>query len=158
MLERAGPLGVDRVLRVDGHTELAREEAEAPGVVRPAHRAAVVEIEARCDARVGRGDEPVREGDRVSTVLREREVVVLEERERRRLVVELVDKQDVRPSALDDLCHGLGLRIARRGEVGEQLAGEVPLERRVEGREADCLDAAAVRRRRAPFPRATRPR
>ena len=51
-------------MRVDGHPELAREEAEAEGIVGPADDAVVVEVEAGRDARVRRRDKAVRVDDR----------------------------------------------------------------------------------------------
>ena len=45
LLERPDPRRVDRVLRVDGHPELAREEAEAKGVVGPSDDPVVVQVE-----------------------------------------------------------------------------------------------------------------
>jgi hypothetical protein len=67
----------------------------------------------------------VRVDDRVRAALRDREIVVLEEPERCRGEVELVDEQDVRPSALDDLGDRLGLSVVRRREVADELTREV---------------------------------
>ncbi len=63
-------------------------------------------------------------------------------------VVELVDEQDLGPRALDDLGHGGGLRAAttergvrlgrveRGRQVRKRLAGQVAVQRGVEGRES----------------------
>jgi hypothetical protein len=131
--------------RVDGHPELAGVEAEAEGVVRPADDAVVVEVEPGRDAGVRLRREAVRVVDRRGAVLRDREVVVLEEAERdaARVVVELVDQDDVRPDALDRLGGVPRLRVRRRGEVGDQPVGRGAVERRVEGGEADVRLRAA---------------
>ena len=46
--------------------------------------------------------------------------------------IEFVDYQNVRPHALDDFGHGLGLRVVA-GKVGHQLTDAVAVERGVEG-------------------------
>jgi hypothetical protein len=135
------------VLRVDGHSELTREEPEPVGIVRSADHPVVVEVEARGDARVGR--RRVAEGveDRTRPALADGQVVLLEEAQRQApgIEVELVDQQNIRADALDDLRHRLRLRILRRREVGDELALAVPVERGVEGREADALTPRSSR-------------
>ena len=83
LLERPDPGRIDRVHRVDGHSELSGEEPEAVGVVGAADDTVVVEVEPGRDPGVRLGREAVRVDDRRGAVLPDREVVVLEEAERR---------------------------------------------------------------------------
>ena len=75
--------------------------------------------------------------------VRHRQEAVGEEVERHRIEVELVDQHDVGCDPLDDLGDVVRLDDARarqvggRQQVGPELAGVVPVERRVERREAD---------------------
>ena len=157
MLEGPHVVGQDRVLRVDDHPELALEHAEAQRVVavgvvagRRVGDAVVVEVEPARDAGVRRCDERVWLVDRRGPVVRDLEVVVPEGiheravrmRRRGRVEVELVDEQDLGPDALDDLCDGIGLGVARSRQVGQGLAGGAPVERRIECRERVTGDAA----------------
>lgn len=145
LLERPDPVEEDRVARVDAHPELPLEEPETERVVGAAHDAVVVEVEPRGDARVRGRHVAIGVLDGRRAVLRDGQVVVLEELrpEALRVEVQLVDQQDVGARPLDDLGDRLRLGIVRRREVGEELPGEVPVERRVERREADVAGAVA---------------
>ena len=133
----------DRVLREDRHSELSREEAKPERVVRTRDNPVVVQVEARRDPGVRRGDEDVRiddrGGSRAAGVVRQVEVVLLEGLCQRvvRLEVELVDKEHLRPDSLDDLRHSVCLGVARHGELRQRLSSDVTVERCVEGREPD---------------------
>ena len=138
----------DRVHRIDGEGELAREEAESPGVVAivlgadvvwPRGDPVVVEIEAREDPRVRGEFHPVGILDRIGPVLGHRQIVVLEQVDGdiADVEVELVDQQHVGSDALDYLGHGLGLNVGGGRKVGDQLTLCGPVERGVEGGEAD---------------------
>ena len=152
VLEGADVVDGDRVLRVDDQAVLAREQAEAVGVVATGLRAGgaddavVVEVEAGRDAGVGRRDVVVGVVDRCGAVLADREVVVAEQLGRLAVlgVVELVDQDDVRVGALDRLRGAGRLRVARRGQVRDQLARGAAVERGVEGGEADLRRLAGL--------------
>jgi hypothetical protein len=135
------------VLRVDGHSELTREEPEPVGIVRSADHPVIVEVEARGDTRVGRRRVAVGVEDRARPVLADGQVVLLEEaqREASGIEVELVDQQDLRAYPLDDLRHRLRLRVRGRREVGDELALAVSVERGVKGRETDLLASRSGR-------------
>jgi hypothetical protein len=106
--------------------------------------AVAVEVEPGEDTGVGRRDEGVRVVDRPGAVLAALEVVVAEQVDGLRCVVELVDQQHVRPVALDDLGDLAGLRVVRRRQVGDELARGVPVERGVERREPDGVAAVGL--------------
>jgi hypothetical protein len=144
VLERPHVVRVDRVLGEDHQPELAREGAEAEGVVAAPDAAVVVEVLARRDAGVGRRDERVRVRDRRRAVLRDLEEVVAEQVGGGGGVVELVDQEHVGPRPLDHLgdvaClaaeHVVDLRM---GEMVDEVALGGSVERRVERREADVV-------------------
>ena len=124
MLEGADCSLVDRVLAVDDHAVLPREQPEAEGVVSPADDPVVVEVESAGDAGVGGGGEEVREVDGGRAVLRDTEVVVTEKRCGETVLdgVELVDEDDVRVGPLDELGDDPGLGVPRRAQVTDQIA------------------------------------
>jgi hypothetical protein len=117
------------------------------GVVWPADRAVVVEVVAGRDACVRRRH--VAEGvhDRRGPVLRAAQVVVLEALggQALRVEVELVDEQDVRADALNDFGDDPRLGRVGRREFGDERPRGVPVQRRVEGREADLGRATTLR-------------
>ena len=91
------------------------------------------------DAGVRGEPHPVGIHDRIGPVLSNRQIVVLEQADGDIAIVEveLVDQQHVGPGALDDLGHGLGLDVGGGREVADQLTIGGPVERGVEGSEAD---------------------
>ena len=115
----------DRVAGQHDHPVLAREVTEPERVVRSADGAVVVEVEPRRDAGVRRGDEGVRIVDRLGTVLRQQQVVAVEQVDRRPAldVVELVEQHDVGTGVLEDRGDVGGLLVVRSGQVGDQPAG-----------------------------------
>ena len=153
----------DLETRVDGETVLPGETAETEGVVAATHHPVVVEVEAGGHAGVGVGRVAIGVVDAVGHAAHRVAVaggqeVVLEEagggariaerhgcaagtRRAVQVEVELVDQQHVGRDALDDLGHVVGLPDAaaaaqRVGEVDQQVAAGVAVERSVEGREA----------------------
>ena len=147
VLEGADVVGVDGVLRVDHHAELPLERPEPERVVATADGAVVVEVEAAGDAGVGRRDVGVGVVHRRRAVVRNREVVGTEQVDRSRVVVELVDQEDVGIHPLDGLGDVLRLQVARRGEIGRQLPGGAAVQGRVERREPDGVVLRARRAR-----------
>jgi len=109
------------MLAEDGHPELAGEEPESKGIVRPArHTAVVVEVEAGWNARVRRCDEHVWVVDRRQRfVLGNAQIVVLEGGRQRvvRLEVELVDEQHLGADTLDDLRDCRRLEVPGSGQI-----------------------------------------
>ncbi len=110
------------------HSELAREESESERVVRATDDAVVVEVEARRDPGVRRGDEDIGEVDGIGGGLAteavcEVEIVVLECLRQRvvRFEVELVDQQYLGPDALDDLRHRVRLGVAGHRQFRQGL-------------------------------------
>ncbi|GJE03865.1 hypothetical protein GMJLKIPL_5822 [Methylobacterium isbiliense] len=157
VLEGPRRRGIDRIAREQHHPVLAGEVPEAERVVAVARRArsrhghaVVVEVEAGRDARVRRGDEHVGIVDRRLTVLTDGEVVAAEEVGRQGravgtpvVVVEFIDKDDIRRVALDDLCDRPRLAVAGRAEIIDQCACRAAVERGIEG-----CDAKRVRNSR----------
>ncbi len=136
-LEGADLVVEDLVARVDRHAVLAGEEPEAEGVVGASDRAAVVEVETGRYAGVGGRHEAVWVADRRDSPLRDRQVILLEQRcgYAPGVEVELVDQQHVGPGALDDLGHRLCLGVGRRRQVGNEISRIEAVERGVEGGE-----------------------
>ena len=141
MLEGPYLVILNGVHRVDRHAELAGEEAKSECVIGTADTAVVVQVTAGRDAGVRWGNEVVIVADRLRAILGDRQIVLLEESGRRPIgiEVEFVDEQYRRPCSLDDFRDGLCLGIVGRGQVGDQLALKVAIERRIERRKPHCL-------------------
>ena len=103
------------------------------------HLAVVVQVQAAGNTCVDLGRVPEGVDDRLGAVLADGQVIVLEEGGASGFGVEikLVDQQDVRPGALDDLGDVPGLDILGSGKVAEQFAGLVAIERGIKSREPD---------------------
>jgi hypothetical protein len=86
--------------------------------------------------------------DRLGTTLRHLKVVDPEQLRGRRVEVELVDQQDLRPHPLDDLRHSCRLGVAGRRKVGAELTSEIAVERGIEGREPHDVAATVLPIRR----------
>ena len=124
-LEAADRGLIDRKPREDRHSELARKHAPSIGVARPVGCAVAVEIDAARLAGVHRRAEAVGVGERRACggQLRQRPLE-LRERLARRVVIELLDRQDVRPHGAKDLDDGVDLRRVLLGGLrGLGLAG-----------------------------------
>ena len=114
VLERADLVGLNRVFRVDDETVLTRELAETPGVARAVVRPVLIQVEAAGHAGVDGTRPGVGIGDGGGAVMGDLEVVLAKEVNSRRIrvVVELVDQNDVWIHALDGFCDVGRLGIA----------------------------------------------
>ena len=130
---------IDREPRQQGHGVLAREFAEAQRIFAALHAAVVVQVEAGRLPGVRFGEKGMRELDGRGTVLWPAQVVSLEIAQRRAggVVVELLQQQDVRPHALDDLRHRACLDVVGGREVAAQRTLARAIETAIEGGDAD---------------------
>ena len=137
---------IDREFRIHGKPILPWKEAKPEAVVaigvaarRGYSAARIVKIVSdainreRVYPRVHRRRKPMRVVQRRLPVLRYRQVVVVKPLQRHptRIVIKLIDQQNVRLHPLDYLRHPLRLRIVRRAQIRLQLTERPAIQRRI---------------------------